>query len=1099
METAPIAASDLTWLNMDLPTNLMVVNGLMWFDQEPAWDAVRDVLRSRLVQGFPVMAQRPLRDGSDWVWQDDPDFDFDRHVRHVTLPVPGDRAVAQDYISGRVSQPLDREHPLWEFDLISGYTNAKGGEGALILARFHHVLADGIRIVQLILGLCDVDEDAAPPTVGRAPHARNPVSMVAGAARNVVGDVASFAGDVASAARLGGPQGRGHRWAVWAGHLLRGLWPGREAHEGHRRAHCVVLGGQRRAEHVAIGESADPVGPRVPALRRPGTRVAKRVSWLTGMDLDQVKAVGRRARRTVNDVLLGAVSLGLSAYLRQRGRTVPPETNFLVPVSLKPIDMSLPEELGNHFAMVMFPMPLGITEVDALLAEVRARMARIKNSAEAMMIFGVQRAVAETPQSISQNLTRFVANKSVGLLTNVPGPRAPIYLAGHEVGGDPGLGAYLLRPEHWAVHLQLQRLCQHRDLHRRRDHPGSRPARGAHPGRVREHGRRLVASRSTARGRRHHLPRTCTYLTFDIRSAHHPGRTTVDPMTLDRCLQSLSRAKDGWARLTLLERIRYLEQVRDLLVENADAWVAAGVRLKGLDPRAPIVGGEEWLGGPYPTAAWLTDMIATLTRLSVGADPLEGVRVRTRPDGQVIARVFPANVYDRLLLNGYELDVWMRPGVTPGSLRGTVASFYRDADPPGGVTLVLGAGNVAAIPMLDALYCLFVDGHVVVLKMNPVNEAYGPVFARVLEPLIRDGYLVIVYGGADVGERLTGSDLVDMVHITGSERTHDTIVFGPGAAGQQAKAEGRPRFVKPIRSELGGVSPTIVVPGPWSRADIAYQAQHLATQKLFSAGHTCVASQVLILSKGWAQKGQLLDALRSALSEAPNRSPFYPGTQDRQDAFRAANPDAEALPGPQDRTLLVDVEPDSDHPGFHEEMFGPIYLTTAITSADPGDFLADAVAFANERLHGNLGANILIHPTTAKELGPELEQAIADLRFGCIGVNVWSAFAFLSPRAAGRLPRQHRHRHPVRHRRRAQHAHVRPLAEMRSASALPPLPPLAGPSAAGADGEAPVVPGQQHGTQHRARVHHVCRRPQAHPHPPHRRSRRARLIERNHP
>jgi acyl-CoA reductase-like NAD-dependent aldehyde dehydrogenase len=289
---------------------------------------------------------------------------------------------------------------------------------------------------------------------------------------------------------------------------------------------------------------------------------------------------------------------------------------------------------------------------------------------------------------------------------------------------------------------------------------------------------------------------------------------------------------------------------------------------------------------------------------------------------------------------------------------------------------------------------------VVVLKMNPVNEAYGPVFARVLEPLIRDGYLAIVYGGADVGEHLTGSDLVDTVHITGSERTHDTIVFGPGAVGQEAKAVGAPRFGKPIRSELGGASPTIVVPGPWTSADLAYQAQHLATQKLFSAGHTCVASQVLILAEGWAQKDQFLDALRSAMAGAPDRDPFYPGTQERQDAFRAANPDAEAIPGPQDRTLLVDVDPDSDHPGFHDEMFGPIYITTAITGEDASNFLTKAVAFANERLHGNLGANILIHPQTAKELGPQLEAAIADLRYGCIGVNVWSGFVFLAPRAA---------------------------------------------------------------------------------------------------
>ena len=100
----------------------------------------------------------------------------------------------------------------------------------------------------------------------------------------------------------------------------------------------------------------------------------------------------------------------------------------------------------------------------------------------------------------------------------------------------------------------------------------------------------------------------------------------MDPLAIDRSLEGLSQVKDRWARLPIREKIRYLEQVRDLLVENADAWVAAGVQLKGLDPKAPIVGGEEWLGGPYPTAAWLTDMIGTLTRLSTGADPLEGVR-----------------------------------------------------------------------------------------------------------------------------------------------------------------------------------------------------------------------------------------------------------------------------------------------------------------------------------------------------------------------------------------------------------------------------------------------------------------------------------------
>jgi len=175
---------------------------------------------------------------------------------------------------------------------------------------------------------------------------------------------------------------------------------------------------------------------RLVADRAPG--IAKCVSWVAGIDLGEVKKVGEAHGATVNDVLLAAVSLGLSRYLEGHGRAVVPEADWLVPISLKPIDMDLPKELGNHFAMVMFPMPLGVTDVDVLLRDVGSRMNRIKNSAEAMLVFGVQRAIAETPQKIGENLTAFVANKTVGLLTNVPGPRAPIYLAGCEVGGVLG-------------------------------------------------------------------------------------------------------------------------------------------------------------------------------------------------------------------------------------------------------------------------------------------------------------------------------------------------------------------------------------------------------------------------------------------------------------------------------------------------------------------------------------------------------------------------------------------------------------------------------------------------------------------------------------
>ncbi len=437
--SVPIAPADLTWLSMDRPENLMVVNGLMWFDDEPDWDAVRAVVQERLVERYPVLHRRPVLEGRRWVWADDPDFDLDRHLRRVTLPAPGDRAALEDHCSARSSQPIDQAHPLWEMDLISGYVHPAGQVGAAVMARFHHALADGIRIVQLVLGLCDASSEVAPTAkVGRQRVPRSPAVRAADAGKQVAGELASFAGNVVTGAPsalagLATTVGDLGSQVVHEGFSLI-TQPTRitDAITGFADEDNLALNTARSAARLTLwGHDA-----RVLADQPPG--VAKRIAWIDGLDLAVIKAVGRSSGGTVNDVLLGATSLGLSRYLDEKGRTGFDEASFLVPVALKPMDAALPAELGNHFAMVMFPMPLGLTDLDRLLPEVHSRMTRIKNSAEAMLIFGAQRAVAETPSVIAERITSFVADKTLGVLTNVPGPTAPISLAGTQVAGILG-------------------------------------------------------------------------------------------------------------------------------------------------------------------------------------------------------------------------------------------------------------------------------------------------------------------------------------------------------------------------------------------------------------------------------------------------------------------------------------------------------------------------------------------------------------------------------------------------------------------------------------------------------------------------------------
>ncbi len=325
------------------------------------------------------------------------------------------------------------------------------------------------------------------------------------------------------------------------------------------------------------------------------------------------------------------------------------------------------------------------------------------------------------------------------------------------------------------------------------------------------------------------------------------------------------------------------------------------------------------------------------------------------------------------------------------------ASFYKRVEPNGFVTLVLGAGNIASIPPLDVLTALYAHGSVVLLKLNPVNGYLAPVFARVFASLIGEGFVRVTGGGADAGAYLTAHPGIDAIHLTGGERTHDAIVFGGGDEGAERKRAGHPMVTKPVTSELGNVTPVIVVPGPWSEADLDFQAAHVATQKLHNAGANCIAAQVIVTPAAWDLAPRFLAKVRKALAEAPPRPSYYPGSRERVRAVEFEHNDAESVGVPIDgihRTFVGGVDPGAGDPLFQTEAFGPVLAQTALPGADAWEFLENAVAFCNEKLHGTLGAAILVHPRTIRELGVALDEAIAALRYGCVAVNTWPGVGF---------------------------------------------------------------------------------------------------------
>jgi aldehyde dehydrogenase (NAD(P)+) len=483
-----------------------------------------------------------------------------------------------------------------------------------------------------------------------------------------------------------------------------------------------------------------------------------------------------------------------------------------------------------------------------------------------------------------------------------------------------------------------------------------------------------------------------------------------DQETMDRAIARLNEQKQVWAGLAIDKKIAYLKRMRANTEKAADRWVAAAVRAKGIPADSPLAG-EEWISGPWAVLFALNHYIPTLQAIKkTGYPDLKPDQVHTRPDGQVVVDVFPRSLSDRLLLSGVTGQVWMQPGVTKDNLRETMAVWYRNPAPVGKVALVLGAGNIASIAPLDVLYKLLAEGQVCLLKMNPVNDYLGPIMEEVFGDLVKDGFMQLAYGGVNAGVYLTNHPGIDEIHITGSASTHDAIVFGSGDEGAARKRAGSPANPRRVTSELGNVSPTIVVPGPWTKADLRFQAEHIMTQKMHNAGFNCIAAQVLILPESWNRTNDLLDAIRAVAKQTPPRVSYYPGAEKRQAATLAAHPDAEILDQPTEgvvpRTFVRNVPPDQVNDiCFKVEAFDSVLSETRLPGDDPATFLRNAVAFCNDTLWGTLGANIIIHPQTMRALGPAFDQAIADLRYGCVAVNAWTGVGFLlTPTTWGAFP-----------------------------------------------------------------------------------------------
>ncbi len=377
---------DAAWLHMDRPNNQMIVTSVMWFDEQLNWDAVRELLEHRLIARYPRFSQRVIEfPGLCW-WEDVESFALEEHLHHGRLPAPGSQRDLQRFVSGLIHRSLPSNRPLWELHMLDGYR----GEGSAIVLRIHHCIADGMALARVMLSLTDDVEDAAHADVDDNVEHPSVVSTLVHAGESLV-------------------------------------------HTAVHPARIVDLMGQGVAGARALAKVLTLTPDNHTSLHG-SVELRKSVLWSEPVSLSAVRNAAHRNGVTVNDVVLSAVGGGLRAYLAKEDGAAR-DVRAILPVNLRPLDEPLPVDLGNRFGLAYLDLPVSIDDPDERLAEVRRRTVSIKHSPEGAVTFGVLDLVGRTPERIEQLFVGMFASKGSVIITNVPGPRRPVELAGRQVRG----------------------------------------------------------------------------------------------------------------------------------------------------------------------------------------------------------------------------------------------------------------------------------------------------------------------------------------------------------------------------------------------------------------------------------------------------------------------------------------------------------------------------------------------------------------------------------------------------------------------------------------------------------------------------------------
>ena len=462
---------------------------------------------------------------------------------------------------------------------------------------------------------------------------------------------------------------------------------------------------------------------------------------------------------------------------------------------------------------------------------------------------------------------------------------------------------------------------------------------------------------------------------------------SLTKLDIDRFISTLRTKSKEFNSISNVQLASMLEETISNIKEVSYFWATICSDNKGTT-KTPAEG-EEWLGGPFASVLATQYYIKSL----INDDDLDEGNFNNSENSY---KVFPNNFIERITFPFINAKVYFNKSMSFEDIN-KFRGFSKRYDIEPSITLVLGAGNFSSIPYLDVLYHLITRRSVILLKLNPVNEYLKPVFEKVFKNFIERGYIIVTNGNINESKYMTTHPGINHIHLTGSDKTYEDIVYGRELTGNERSIKTVPKVnSKPITSELGNVTPIIIHPGKWSTSDIKYQARKIVTGKLNNNGFNCIAAQVVVLPDGWGHTETLIKYVKYYMNKAKDRKAYYPDSIERLTKLEK-DKSYERVNSLSCTTPHLTREIKAYNKYELDEVWSSTIYFRKIAYSNAEDYVKKSIDYCNNELWGNLGVSVIIKNHNNKFNKHITNSYIENLKYGTIAINEWAAIGYIIP------------------------------------------------------------------------------------------------------